>query len=124
MVKTVLVVDDDPGVIHTVKYGLEGLSENYNVFSVDSGEKCLDFLEKNNPPDIIVLDIMMPGMTGWETHRKIKKNLSWKDIPIIFLTARTDSTAKKAGGFLGDEFIEKPCKITDLKQKIDKILKI
>ena len=123
MVKTILVVDDDPGVIHTVKYGLEGLSDQFNVISVDSGEKCLDFLKQNQNPDVIVLDIMMPGMTGWETHDRIKQNLNWKNIPIIFLTARTDNTAKNAGGFLGDEFIEKPCKITELKEKIDKILK-
>ena len=123
MVKNILVVDDDQGVTHTVKYGLEGLSDNYNVISVDSGEKCLQFLKNNKLPDLIVLDIMMPGMTGWETHDRIKENLSWKNIPIIFLTARKDNTAKNAGGFLGDEFIEKPCKITELKEKIDKILK-
>ena len=124
MVKNILVVDDDQGVTHTVKYGLEGLSDLYNVISVESGEKCLEFLKNNKIPDLIVLDIMMPGITGWETHDRIKENLSWKNIPIIFLTARKDSTAKNVGGFLGDEFIEKPCKITELKEKIDNILKI
>jgi CheY-like chemotaxis protein len=123
MVKKILIVDDDPGVTHTVKYGLEGLDEDYEVIAVDSGEKCLQMLKNNEIPDLILLDIMMPEMSGWQTQEKIKENISWKNIPIVFLTARTDHAAKKAGSFFADDYVEKPCKITDLKQKIDKILK-
>jgi len=123
MSKTILVVDDDPGVTHTVKYGLESLGEDYKVITVDSGQKCLELLQKNQIPDIILLDIMMPEMSGWQTQEKIRKNQSWKDIPIVFLSARTDRVAKDAGGFLAEAYVEKPCKITDLKQAIDKILK-
>ncbi len=123
MVKTILVVDDDPGVTHTVKYGLESLDADYKVVCVDSGEKCLELLENNQIPDIILLDIMMPEMSGWETHEKIKEKQSCKNIPIVFLTARTDHVAKNAGGFLADAYVEKPCKITDLKKTIDQILK-
>ena len=123
MVKTILVVDDDPGVAQTVKYGLESLDTEYKVICVDRGKKCLAMLESNQIPDIILLDIMMPEMTGWETREKIKENQSWTHIPIIFLTARHDHIAKNAGDFLADAYIEKPCKITDLKDTIDKILK-
>lgn len=123
MVKTILVVDDDPGVTHTVKYGLESLDADYKVVHVDSGEKCLELLKNNHIPDIILLDIMMPEMSGWETQEKIKEKQSCKNIPIVFLTARTDQIAKNAGGFLADAYVEKPCKITDIKKTIDQILK-
>ena len=122
MKKTILVVDDDPGVTHTVKYGLEGLNEEFQVVTVESGHKCLEYLQNNQNPDLILLDIMMPEMSGWETQEKIKENLSWREIPIVFLTARTDRMAKDAGSFLAEAYVEKPCKITELKATIEKIL--
>ena len=123
MVKTILIVDDDPGVTHTIKYGLESLNADYKVICVESGEKCLELLEKNQIPDLILLDIMMPDMSGWETQERIKEEQSWRNIPIVFLTVRTDQMAKNAGSFLAEEYVEKPCKITDLKKTIDEILK-
>jgi len=123
MVKTIVVVDDEPSVIYTVKHGLEGSENEYRVIGVDRGQKCLELLENKQIPDLILLDIMMPEMSGWETRDKIKENMSWRDIPIVFLTARTDHVAKNAGEFLADDYIGKPFKITELKQKIDRILK-
>ena len=123
MVKTILVVDDDPGVTHTVKYGLESLDADYKVVCVDSGQKCLKLLENNQIPDIILLDIMMPEMNGWEVQKKLQERIEWRNIPIIFLTATGDPTSKKIGSIISEGFIEKPCKIPDLKQRIDKILK-
>ena len=61
-------------------------------------------------------------MSGWETFDRIKENPSWMNIPIFFLTARTDRVAKNAGGFLGDDYIEKPFEITELKRKIDTVI--
>ncbi len=121
--KTIIVVDDDPGVVYTVKNGLEGLDEEYSVIVAESGMDCLDILKNHTAPDLILLDIMMPEMSGWETLKKIKENESWSNIPVIFLTARTDRIAKNAGEFLGDDYIDKPFKITELKQRIDKLLK-
>jgi len=123
MLKTILVVDDDPGVTHTVKYGLESLDADYKVVHVDSGEKCLELLKNNHIPDIILLDIMMPEMNGWEVQKKLQERIEWRNIPIIFLTATGDPTSKKIGSIISEGFIEKPCKIPDLKQRIDKILK-
>lgn len=123
MLKTILIVDDEPGVGYTVKAGLESLDNQYNVITLNGGKECLQYLKKNQKPDIILLDVMMPGMTGWETYDKIKENSSWSDIPIIFLTARTDEIARKAGNFLAEDYIEKPARIPDIKQRIDNILK-
>ncbi len=122
MSKKIFIVDDDPGVIYTVKHGLEGTNKELEVVSIDSGKKCLKLLMDEEIPDLILLDIMMPDMSGWETYNKIKENLVWKEIPIIFLTARKDQIAKNAGGFLGEDYIEKPFKIPDLKQRIENIL--
>jgi len=122
MTKKIMVVDDDPSIIYTVKYGLEALEPDYKIIGANSGEQCLKLLNNNEIPDIILLDIMMPGMTGWEIINKIRQNDSWKTIPVIFLTARTDRVAKEAGSFLADDYIEKPFQIQDIKQRIDKIL--
>lgn len=123
MVKKIMVVDDDVGVIFTVKRGIEGLDPNYEITTVSSGAECLKLLKENKIPDLILLDIMMPGLSGWEVHKKIKDNDQWRKIPVVFLTARTDRIAKDAGSFLGDDYIEKPFKVPELKQRIDKILK-
>ena len=122
MVNKIMVVDDDPGVICTIKKGLESLGSNYEIITIENGKKCLEFLVNNSIPDLIILDIMMPEMSGWETFQKIREKLSAEQLPIIFLTARKDQIVKNAGGFLGEDFIEKPFKLPDLKLKIDKIL--
>ena len=105
-----------------IKQILGGLGGEYKVITADGGMRCLELLQNNEIPDLILLDIIMPEMTGWETFDRIKENLKWRDIPIVFLTARTDRMAKEAGGFLGDDYIEKPFEITDLKERIDKVL--
>ena len=122
MANKIMVVDDDPGVIYTIKNGLESLGSNYEIITAENGKKCLELLENNQIPDLIILDILMPEMSGWETFQKIREKLSGEQLPIIFLTARKDQIAKNAGGFLGEDYIEKPFKLPDLKQKIDKIL--
>jgi DNA-binding response OmpR family regulator len=71
---------------------------------------------------LILLDIMMPGMSGWEVFKSLRENPSWEKIPVVFLTARTDNIAKNAGSFLGNDYIEKPFKLPELKERIDKIL--
>jgi two-component system, OmpR family, response regulator VicR len=123
MIKKIMVVDDDPGVSFTVKRGIENLDKNYKITTVNSGKKCLELLEAGEMPDLILLDIMMPDMSGWETYEKIREKKNNKEIPIVFLTARTDRIAKNAGGFLAEDYIEKPFKVTDLKERLDKILK-
>lgn len=117
--KTILVVDDNPDVINSLKISLEDSTREYRVLGAENGQKCLEILKDNIIPDIILLDIMMPQMSGWEVFDRIKKDPSFSTIPIIFLTARTDRIAKNAGGFLGDDYIEKPFDIIDLKKRIE-----
>jgi len=119
--KKILIVDDEPDVALTAKYTIN-LDEEFNVDVVNSGKECIDFLEEKELPDLIILDIMMPEMNGWEVHKKLKENENWRDIPVIFLTARVDVTAENAGKFLADDYIEKPYDPIYLKKRIKKIL--
>ena len=120
MAKSLLVVDDSPDVTITIKTVLEE-NNDYNVHTVESGEECLDYL-KDHIPDAILLDIMLPGIDGLETYEKIKDNDKWSKIPVIFLTARTDHFTEGAGRFLGDDFIEKPFEMDDLKFRVDQAI--
>jgi len=118
MAKKILVVDDDPTQTETMKIVLEKDNE-YEVTVANSGIECLEHLKNQTIPDVILLDIMMPEMNGWQVFEKIKENNSWSKIPIIFLTARTDDIAKNAGGFLGEDYIEKPYNVEDLRNRIN-----
>ena len=118
----IMVVDDDPDQISTVKYVLESLNEKYEVIGANDGTHCLQLLKDKLIPDLILLDIMMPEMNGWEVYNHLKENSLWKDIPVIFLTARTDRVAKNAGSFLGDDYIEKPFNRDELMKRIEEVL--
>jgi len=122
--KKIMVVDDEKDQIFSIKAGFEAEYPNeYEIIGVESGKKCFEQLEKNVKPDLILLDIMMPEMDGWEVFDKIKANPSWRKIPIIFLTARSDGLAKSAGSMIADDYIEKPVDIQELKTRIDNVLK-
>jgi len=120
MVKKIMIVDDNPDIILSITNGLED-SVEYKVIGAESGKKCLEILEAEMP-DLILLDIMMPEMSGWETYDIIKENEAWRKIPLVFLTARTDKIARDAGDFLGEDYIEKPFELDNIMERIDKIL--
>jgi CheY-like chemotaxis protein len=122
MKKKIMVVDDEPDQIFTIKLVIENLRDNIEVMGVESGEHCLELLKNNQIPDIILLDIMMPGMNGWDVAAEIKKNPIWNKIPLIFLTAKTDTFSKTLGGMVSEEYITKPFQKIDLKKCIDKYL--
>lgn len=87
----IIVVDDDPGLILIVSNFLE--KEGFEVVCFESGEECLEKLEKNKP-DLILMDIMMPGLDGWETTDEIKSNPATKDIPVVMLTVKGEREDK------------------------------
>ena len=121
--KKIMLVDDEQDQIFSVKTGFEQeYAKEYEIIPAESGKKCFELLEKNVKPDLILLDIMMPDMDGWEVFDKLKANQSWKNIPIIFLTARSDGLATNAGAMIADDYIEKPIDIKELKTRIDNVL--
>jgi CheY-like chemotaxis protein len=122
MKKKIMVVDDEPDQIFTVKNVLESSGGKYEVIGVNSGMQCLELLKNNQIPDLILLDIMMPGMNGWDVAAEIKKNPIWNKIPLVFLTAKTDSFSKTFGGIVSEDYITKPFEMKELKESIDKFL--
>ena len=122
MKKKIMAVDDEPDQTYTLKQLFKRYCKEYDLITVNSGIDCMEFLENNPPPDLILLDIMMPGMSGWQVFDRLKDNPLWKNIPVFFLTARRDDLTKKVGDYLGDDYIEKPFDLKDLKRRIDQFL--
>jgi putative two-component system response regulator len=105
--KTILVVDDIPDNIKLLKTILS--DENYNVKVANSGQRCLDIVEKSDDIDLILLDIMMPNMSGIEVCQKLKQNKDTKDIPVIFVTAKGEIDDEAKGFEVGGvDYINKP----------------
>jgi CheY-like chemotaxis protein len=123
--KKIMIVDDQEDFIFSIKVSLEAtFGEKYQVIPAYSGRQCFDILAKQEMPDLILLDIMMPKMNGWEVFDTLRENPNWQHIPIVFMTALTDPVSKKAGHYKADdENIIKPVdNITELSNRIDKIL--
>lgn len=120
MHKRILYIDDEPDQIFTLKHLFDDYKE-IELIGANNAVECLEKLEYGPLPDLIFLDIMMKDIPGWELFDKIKNNPSWAEIPVVFLTARTDKLAKDAGNFLGDDFLEKPFEIDKIIAVIDKL---
>jgi len=117
--KKILVVDDEPDVRLSISQVLE--LSGYTVVQAVNGVDCLDKLQET-VPDLIVLDIMMPKMNGWDVAAQIKGHPKWKDIPIVFLTAKGDDVSIGMGNLAAVDYIVKPFDIMDFMQRIEKIL--
>jgi excisionase family DNA binding protein len=115
----VLVVDDDPGVRQVVRANLE--AEGYSVREAGSADEGLASLEEE-PPDLLLLDVMMPEVDGWEMLRRVQERFGIGAIPVLVFSgtveerAVADATARGARGFLGKPF--------DLQQLIDQAKQI
>ena len=120
--KKIMVVDDDPYQTFTIKKSLERLDNNYEVIQAYGGIQCFEFLSNKKIPDLILLDIMMPNLSGWDVAAKIKENPEWKSIPIVFLTAKGDTMSIGMGGLASEDYIVKPFDIQDLKLRVEKII--
>ncbi len=102
----ILIVDDDPVIVRLlqVNFRLEG----YEVDTASRGEEALQAV-KAHLPDVVVLDVMMPGIDGWEVCRRLKENPKVSHIPVIFLSARAQDEDLQRGYALGvDEYVTKP----------------
>lgn len=103
----ILIVDDNP---KNLQYAAKVLIEaGYDVSVAQNGTNALSYVQRSSPPDLILLDVMMPGMSGFEVCEKLKSSLSTSGIPIIFLTAKTETEDIVKGFELGGvDYISKP----------------
>lgn len=121
MKKVILVVDDDKSNLMIAQ---KLLIEEYRVAAANSGELALRFLEKNEP-DLILLDIQMPGMDGFEVMECIQRNEKWCKIPIIFLTAdRSEKTEEDCLKMGAVDYIGKPFVPAIMLQRVRKTLEL
>ncbi|MZH02665.1 MAG: response regulator, partial [Nitrospinae bacterium] len=114
--KTVLLVDDIPDNILLLKLALK--SEHFNILEAHSGKEALEIVDKYNP-DLIVLDVRMPDMDGFETCRRLKSNELTRNIPVIFITGKTQTEDIEEGFSAGcEEYITKPFKYSEVRNRI------
>jgi two-component system, OmpR family, alkaline phosphatase synthesis response regulator PhoP len=119
--KTVLVVDDDPNALDIVRTYLE--SKGYPVVTAKDGSEALSLLESVRPA-LVLLDVMMPGMDGWEVARVIKNHPTFGNTRVVMLTARSDFADKHEGLRAGaDDYIVKPIQLRELGERVELNLK-
>jgi len=119
--KHILMVDD---VATNLKCAAEVLGDHYKVSMVKSGKLALQFLDKKIP-DLILLDINMSDMDGYETLSHIKRNPEWEDIPVVFLTSDADGESEIKGLKMGAmDYIRKPYEPEVILSRIDKVLQM
>ena len=117
MNERILVVDDTPANIQTVAAILKG--QGYQLSVATNGKQALDVIEKIRP-DLILLDVMMPELDGFETCQRIKSTEAWRDIPIIFLTAKTDTADLVKGFEMGAvDYVGKPFNAHELLARVN-----
>ena len=116
--QTVLVVDDTPENIDVLS---EILADEYRIKVANNGEKALKIVYSDDPPDLILLDIMMPEMSGYDFIKAYRKE---SETPIILLTAKLDETDKVLGLELGaDDYVTKPFGMKELTARIHAVLR-
>ena len=116
----ILVVDDEIYIVHILDFSL-GM-EGYEVLTALDGEQALEKARAEHP-DLIVLDIMMPKLDGYETCKMLKADAGTKDIPVILLSAKGRNVDQKVGFEVGaDDYITKPFSPRKLVERINTIL--
>ncbi len=121
--KKVLIIDDEKDFCTLAKIHLSAISE-FEVHTAHNGKDGLELIKKIRP-DIVVLDLIMPGINGFEVLEKIKNDPDTLNIPVVMLTARQDEALKKKALELYNEaYLVKPIEANDLKLKIDEIFKM
>lgn len=117
----ILVVDDSPDNVLLVKTILE--EEGYDIAQADSGYAALAQIEES-PPDLVLLDIMMPGMDGYEVTRRIRSNEQLPFIPILLITAHDQPSVVEGLDLGADDFIRKPVELDELLARVRSLLRL
>lgn len=118
--KKILIVDDEPNIVMSLEYTFK--KNNFQVFIARDGYEALDIL-KNNIPDIIILDVMMPMVDGYATLEQIKKDKNLNHTKVIFLSAKNKESDIEKGLSLGaDAYMTKPFSIKKIVDQVNELL--
>jgi two-component system response regulator VicR len=118
--KRILCIEDEPEMIDLIRLILG--RRGFNVVGAAGGKEGLD-KARQDPPDLILLDLMMPDMDGWEVYQQIKADDRTKKIPVIVVTAKAQSIDKVLGLHIAkvDDYIAKPFSPQELMESVDKV---
>jgi DNA-binding response OmpR family regulator len=120
MAKTILIVDDEPNIVVSLEFLMK--REGFDVAIAADGESALAAIEASKP-DLILLDIMMPGKDGYEVCRQIRATPDWQTIKIVMVSAKSRDTEIAKGLALGaDAYITKPFSSKELAQQVKQLL--
>lgn len=121
MVSSILVVDDEPSIAELIEFNLK--KTGYRVFKAENGYEALQAV-KTNKPDLMILDLMIPGIDGIEVCRRLKGQRETAAIPIIMLTAKNEEVDKIVGLELGaDDYMTKPFSPRELMARVKAVLR-
>ena len=121
MAGSILVVDDERDIVDLISYNLD--KEGFRVLKAYDGHEALRLAKAKNP-DLIILDLMLPGIQGMEVCRSIRGNVETQGIPIIMLTAKSDEVDKILGLEMGaDDYVTKPFSVKELIARVRTILR-
>jgi two-component system KDP operon response regulator KdpE len=116
----ILVVDDEPDVVESVRLGFNLQWREVEILGASSGEEALDVVEREHP-DIVLLDVGLPDVDGFEVLRRIR---AFSDVPVVMLTARDDAMDKVKGLELGaDDYVTKPFNHLELMARVKAVLR-
>ena len=120
--KIIYLIDDDDMQLTTSELFLQ---DEYEIYKSKSGQEALDYINSNELiPDLVLLDILMPDMDGWEVFRKMKEMDLLKKVPIVFLTSVEAEVERKRAYNIGiTDYIVKPYNMTELKSRVKNIIK-
>jgi DNA-binding response OmpR family regulator len=118
--KTVIYIEDDPEMIDLVTLIVN--RRGYQVVGAHGGREGLDLVQQN-PPDLILLDLMMPDMDGWDVYHQLKAYEATRDIPVIIITAKSQEIDRVLGLHIAkvDDYISKPFRPQELLDSMDRI---
>ena len=119
--KMILCIEDEPEMIELIRLILS--RHGFNIRGADGGKEGLEIIRKEHP-DLVLLDLMMPEMDGWEVYQLIKADESIRNIPVIIVTAKAQSIDKVLGLHIAkvDDYISKPFSPQELLTSVDNVL--
>lgn len=117
----ILCIEDDPDMIDLIRLILE--RRGFAVEGADGGKAGLRAMQ-DRPPDLVLLDLMMPDMDGWDVYQKMKADVATRNIPIIVVTASAQAIDREFGLHIAkvDDYIVKPFSPQDLLARVDRVL--
>jgi DNA-binding response OmpR family regulator len=119
--RTILVIDDEPELVKLLDYNLT--KAGYLVLSARDGENGLATARKHSP-DAIILDVMMPGLDGWEVCKRLRQDPATSALPVLMLTAKADEGDRVLGLELGaDDYVTKPFGVRELLARVKALLR-